>query len=284
MSRRFWLKSLPSLLLKLFTIGFLVVGLAVGYVKLIEPNWLDVTQVPVVIPNLPPAFAGYRIVQITDVHADQWMTTDRLSRIVDLINRQKPDLVALTGDYITKYPEKYAGNLMALQALKPKDQVVAVLGNHDAWSNPQLISQVLRGANVNVLANQVYTVQRGQATLAIGGVGDVWAKQDDLAQVIAQLPTSGSAVLLVHEPDFADTSAATGRFSLQLSGHSHGGQVVVPLMKPVLPPLGQKYPTGQYQVEAMTQYTSRGVGMASPRVRFNCRPEVTVLTLKLGAK
>jgi uncharacterized protein len=280
MLHRHWLKSLPSRLLKICTIGVLAAFLAVGYVKFIEPNWVAVTQVPVSIPNLAPALVGYRIVQITDIHADSWMTPDRLSRIVDLINQQKPDLVALTGDYVTKEPEKYAGYLMALRALKPQDQVVAVLGNHDEWTDPQMISQILRGANVNLLENQVYQVKRGQATLAIGGLGDVWAGKDRLNQVIAQLPASKPAVLLVHEPDFADASAATGRFGLQLSGHSHGGQVVVPWMKRVLPFLAKKYPAGKYQVGSMTQYTSRGVGMASPRVRFNCRPEVTVLTLK----
>ena len=284
MRRRFRLKSLLGGLVKMLAIGLLAMGLLGAYVKFVEPNWVAVTPVAVFVPDLPAELVGYRIVQITDVHADSWMTPDRLSRIVDIINQQNPDLVALTGDYVTREPEKYAKTLLVLKALKPRDQVVAVLGNHDAWRNPQLISQVLQEANVNVLANQVYTVRRGQAALAIGGLGDVWAKQDNLEQVLTQLPPTASAVLLVHEPDFADTSAATGRFSLQLSGHSHGGQVVVPGMKLVLPPWGQKYPTGSYQVGTMTQYTSRGVGMARPRVRFNCRPEVTVLTLKLGAK
>jgi predicted MPP superfamily phosphohydrolase len=98
--------------------------------------------------------------------------------------------------------------------------------------------------------------------------------------VIDQLPADGAALLLAHEPDFADTSAATGRFDLQLSGHSHGGQVRVPLVgAPRLPPLGRKYPIGVYQVGSMLQYTSRGVGMIPPRVRFCCRPEIALLTL-----
>jgi predicted MPP superfamily phosphohydrolase len=87
-------------------------------------------------------------------------------------------------------------------------------------------------------------------------------------------------VLLAHEPDFADTSAATGRFALQISGHSHGGQVRLPFMRLVLPQLGEKYPMGLYQVGGMYQYTNRGLGMVSPRVRFNCRPEITILTLQ----
>jgi predicted MPP superfamily phosphohydrolase len=95
------------------------------------------------------------------------------------------------------------------------------------------------------------------------------------------LPAEGCAILLAHEPDCADDSAATGRFDLQISGHSHGGQVSLPLIgPPVLPYLAQKYPSGLYQVGQMFQYTNRGVGMTPPYVRLNCRPEITVFTLE----
>ena len=105
-----------------------------------------------------------------------------------------------------------------------------------------------------------------------------------LNDVIEELKDESAAILLAHEPDFADLSSKTGRFDLQLSGHSHGGQVVVPFYGPlVLPYLGQKYPSGLYQVGEMLQYTNRGVGMIEPAVRFNCPPEITVFHL-LGAK
>ncbi|HYN87535.1 MAG TPA: hypothetical protein VER55_03345, partial [Ardenticatenaceae bacterium] len=100
-------------------------------------------------------------------------------------------------------------------------------------------------------------------------------------RVLAHLPPDGAAILLAHEPDFADISAATGRFDLQLSGHSHGGQVIVPFAGPLIGPrYGQNYPVGRYQVGSMIQYTNRGIGMVAPLVRFNCRPEVTVFTLE----
>jgi uncharacterized protein len=87
--------------------------------------------------------------------------------------------------------------------------------------------------------------------------------------------------LLAHEPDYADISAATGRFDLQISGHSHGGQVIIPFIGPlVVPAYGEKYPLGQYQVGNMIQYTNRGVGTINPAVRFNCRPEITIFTLR----
>jgi uncharacterized protein len=125
----------------------------------------------------------------------------------------------------------------------------------------------------------VVTLARGAEQLHIGGVDDVWAGRDRLNEVLAALPTNGAAILLAHEPDFADTSSATGRFDLQLSGHSHGGQIHIPLMKRVLPPLAYKYPLGQYQVGSMIQYTNRGLGSSGIPIRFNCRPEITIFTL-----
>jgi hypothetical protein len=117
--------------------------------------------------------------------------------------------------------------------------------------------------------------------LHLAGVDDVWESQDRLDLVLEALPDAGAAILLAHEPDFADVSAAAGRFDLQLSGHSHGGQVIFPLRGPlVLPRYARKYPIGLYQVGGMLQYTNRGLGMIPPRVRFNCRPEVTVFTLR----
>jgi hypothetical protein len=116
--------------------------------------------------------------------------------------------------------------------------------------------------------------------LHIAGVDDVWEEHARLDMVLEQLPADGAAILLAHEPDFADESAATGRFDLQLSGHSHGGQVIYPFGgPPILPTYAKKYPVGRYQVSGMIQYTNRGLGMIPPHVRFNCRPEITVFTL-----
>jgi uncharacterized protein len=265
--------------LKFLTIGFLVLVCAIVYVRKVEPNWVDISQISVTIPQLAPEFEGYKIVQITDVHADNWMNADRLATIVATVNRQAPDLIALTGDYVTKGAEEFAPTLQVFDGFKAKDAVIAVLGNHDQWTNPALLTQALEKANVEVLKNAIHTVQRGAARLNVAGVGDVWSEQADLPAVIGQMPALGPAIMLAHEPDFADETAATGRFSLQLSGHSHGGQVHLPFVKRVVPRLAEKYPSGRYQVGDLVQYTSRGVGMVHPRIRFNCRPEVTVLTL-----
>jgi len=158
---------------------------------------------------------------------------------------------------------------------------VAVLGNHDHWTDADMIHRVIKESGMVDLTNTVHTLDRRSAPLHLAGVDDIWEEHDRLDDVLAQLPYDGAAILLAHEPDFADTSAASGRFDLELSGHSHGGQVILPFVGPLrLPYLGRKYPLGRYQVGPMIQYTNRGVGMISPRVRFNCRPEITVFTLR----
>jgi hypothetical protein len=170
--------------------------------------------------------------------------------------------------------------ITALRKLNPKDASVAVLGNHDHWMGAENVRQMLRESGVIELANDVYTLERNGASLYIAGVDDVMAFQDRLGDVLEKLPENGPAILLAHEPDFADISSKTGRFNLQISGHSHGGQIVLPGIGPVIRgPLFLRYPIGKYQVGDMIQYTNRGVGTHVFRLRINCPPEITVFTL-----
>ncbi|MBU0510262.1 MAG: metallophosphoesterase [Chloroflexi bacterium] len=252
------------------------------YASIIEPGWVDIAPISLTLPRLSPEFEGYRIAQISDIHIGPWMTRQRLEKIVAQINQQNPDLVVITGDFVYRNPESFADDLIStLSALTPRDAALAVLGNHDHWTNACLVRQILRESGLIELSNAVHTLQRGDALLHIAGVDDHWERKDRLALVLDILPLEGAAILLAHEPDFADISAATGRFDLQLSGHSHGGQVIIPFLgPPMLPLYARKYPIGLYKVKNMLQYTNRGVGMIPPIVRFNCRPEITVLTLE----
>jgi predicted MPP superfamily phosphohydrolase len=248
---------------------------------MIEPGWVDVTQVSLALPRLAPAFCGYRVVQLSDLHMGDWMNAARLDDVVRLVNKQSADLIAITGDFVTRRAIFHMRDLTnGLSQLKASDGVVAVLGNHDHWSGAQAVRDVLAASGVCELANDFRTLRRDDAQLHIAGVDDIIVGRDRLDLLLARLPAAGAAILLAHEPDFADESAATGRFALQLSGHTHGGQIVAPLIGPLLlPALGRKYPSGCYQVGSMIQYTNRGVGVVSPFVRVNCRPEITVLEL-----
>ena len=266
----------------IFLIFSLLLILSIIYVSKIEPNWFEIAPINLTIPNLPKTFEGFKIVQISDIHADDSMNKKKLAKIVRLIDKQQPDIVAITGDFTTKKTDVATTTLLetTLRELSPKEKTVAVLGNHDHWSDANQIRNILSNSNILDVSNSVYTLERGQDKLNIAGVDDYWANKSRLDLVLQKLPADGIAILLVHEPDFADISSVKDRFILQISGHSHGGQVKIPFRKPsVLPPYAKKYPSGLYQVGNMIQYTNRGVGMVKPLVRFNCRPEITVFTL-----
>lgn len=268
---------------KAIAIGFLSFLLVV-YPTVIEPSWVQVNTLDLTLPHLDPVFENYRLIHLTDLHADAWMTPPRLKKIVDWVNRLEPDLVGITGDFVTDSPEIYGETLLELKNLKTQDGVYSVLGNHDHWSNPLLVRLRLAEANIRDLKNEVASVNRDGKTISIAGVDDVWVGEDNLSAVLRVLPKDSANILLVHEPDFADQSSASKRFDLELSGHAHGGQVKFPLIgAPQLPPYGRKYPFGLYQVEEMWHYTGRGLGMVRPRVRLNARPEITVFQLHAQA-
>lgn len=263
------------------------------YAREVEPYWLKVERLTLTLPRLAPPFDGYRIVQISDIHMDGWMTPERLGHVVELVNEQEPDLVAITGDFVSG-SARYISDLSdPLRKLRALDGAAAVLGNHDYLNDADAVREVLSSTGITDISNTVRTVRRNDAALHLCGVDCVMYGYDRLDKVLEALGEAepSCAVLLAHEPDFADESAASGRFDLQLSGHSHGGQVRLPFLGapvflpplslyPDVPPLARNYPSGLYKVEKMYQYTNRGLGAMSLRLRFNCRPEVTVLTLR----
>lgn len=240
-----------------------------------------ITHLPVSVPGLNSAFAGYRIVHITDIHYGHWVTKERLEGIITLINEQQPDLVVNTGDFISYILDDIAAEMVqGLRKIEAPDGSLAVLGNHDHWMGSDRVRLVLEEAGLVILDNDVFSIQREEASLYVGGVDNVSVGADDLTAVLAKLPHDGPAFLLAHEPDFADKAAATGRFFLQLSGHSHGSQIILPGIGPLIRGhLFKKYPAGRYQVGGMIQYTSHGVGTHTFRLRINCPPEIVVITL-----
>jgi uncharacterized protein len=252
-----------------------------GYGLYIEPNWFEVKEISLSLPHLSPAFDGYKVVQISDIHADRYFRISNLDTVAQKINDQHPDLVVLTGDYVSKgrVPEAVGAIAASFRQIEAKDGILAVLGNHDYWAKAKDVTRELTRYQIKLLKNQLVTINRGSEQLSIGGVDDVWAGKPDLKAVLKNLGSKQGAILLAHEPDFADIAAASHQFDLELSGHSHGAQVRVPFSNVVLPYLGRKYPHGQYQVLDMIQYTNRGIGLGGIPIRFNCRPEITSFTL-----
>jgi predicted MPP superfamily phosphohydrolase len=265
-----------------FTISALIILGRTIYSSIIEPAWIETVSINLTLHRLHPNFDGYKIAQISDIHIGTWMTRERLMDVVEKVNLQSPDLVVITGDFVHRSPENFVDDLtIPLSKLTPKDGVFAVLGNHDHWTNPDLVRNILKTADIIELRNQVHVFESGSATMSLSGVDGFWEGLDQMDLVLDALPEEGAVILLAHEPDYADISAETGRFDLQLSGHTHGGQVVLPFSGPIiLPAYGHKYPSGLYLTNGMYHYTNRGIGMINPVVRFNCRPEVTIFTLR----
>lgn len=259
---------------------------ALVYAHAVEPNWLDIKQVRVTLPRLTQAFDGYRIVQFSDLHMEKWLNWSVLDEVIDAANAADADLIVITGDFVTRHIAAVSERLeKALRRLKARDGVVAVLGNHDHWGNVGAVRRAIARSGVMLITNDVYTLRRGSETLHIAGVDSMQEMRARLDLVMNCLPDESAAILLAHEPDFAYISAATRRFDLQLSGHSHGGQVRVPiLMNIILPPFSHKYTIGLHRVKGMTVYTNRGLGMSGVNLRFSCRPEVTVLELEAGKR
>lgn len=254
-------------------------ALGAGWATLIEPNWPVVERISVTLPRLPARLDGLRVAQLSDFHISSYTTAGDIERAATLAMRQSPDVIVLTGDFIWREVWQYAEELVEpLRTLRAPLGVYAVLGNHDHWEDAALATRVLAEAGVTLLVNQAVRLET-DAPLWLAGLDDVWERKHDMAAALAGAPDDECKLLLVHEPDYAD-EAARCPVDLQLSGHSHGGQINLPgYGRPVLPYLGQKYPAGLYQVGPLALYTNRGIGVIAPPVRFNCPPEVTVLTL-----
>lgn len=233
---------------------------------------------------LPPGheeLAGLRLGFITDTHLGPFVSPAHVEHAVAMLAAAAPDLVLFGGDYISESPRFIRRATAALGRLAAAAPLggVAVLGNHDISTDQVKMRIALEQAGIRVLRNKSVPITTAHGSLWIAGVDETILGAADLDATFAEIPPSSAILALWHEPDYADQTAARGAFA-QLSGHSHGGQVRLPGIGPmVLPPGGRKYPAGMYQIGGMTLYTARGVGVYRPPVRLFCPPEVTLITL-----
>jgi len=266
----------------------------VGYATFIEPEDIGVDRVGIRLQRLPEAFDGLKIAQLSDLHYGPFTGAREIGAAADHVNALTPDLVLLTGDFITspllERTSTPASTPMAdavrcarvLSRIRAPLGVFAALGNHDATVNPGYIAEVLQAAGIRVLRNGRVPLERSGARLWLAGVDDVLDGHPRLDLALAGVPRADAVVLMAHEPDFAD-EASRQPVDLQVSGHTHGGQIRLPLIgAPYLPRLGRKYPYGYYRVRQMQLYTNRGIGTIGVPMRFGAPPEVTLFTLKAG--
>jgi uncharacterized protein len=251
----------------------------------VEPARLSIERVAVRSPRVPPELNGLTIGLLSDLHRGRNASEAFIARAAQTLQALAPDLIALTGDFVYGPGNAESVARILQQNLRAALGIFAVLGNHDLpfTGNPEpgvaaALHAAFAGRDFTLLRNSRHTLTVRGVPLHVAGVDDVRRGNPDLAPIVNDLPRDEAAILLAHEPDYADIAAARHPFILQLSGHSHGGQVRLPIIgAPILPKLGRKYPIGLNHVDGMFVYTSRGIGVMPPAVRFNCPPEVTLL-------
>ena len=252
----------------------------------LEAKWCRVVPQTIMLPNLPAAFRGTRIALLADIHHGPFVPLSYIRYVVSMASDLKPDIALLAGDYVHRHHSYIAPGIEELGKLKAKLGRFAVRGNHDNHSyyddhayQPNS-SAALADAGLPDLSNSGVWLQRGSARLRICGVGDLWTDRQNLDSALDDATECDAVVLLSHNPDFAET-IRDRRVGLVLSGHTHGGQIVVPGMgAPIVPSrYGQKYLYGLVQAPSCQVFITRGVGTVTPPARFLCRPEVVLITL-----
>ncbi len=240
----------------------------------------------------PERLNGFTVAVLSDFHYDPIFSVHPLRAAIAMVNNLHPDLIALTGDFVTvsSIGDEAKGALAAepcaslLRQMSAPHGLWAVMGNHDDATDPEHVTRALQAQNIQVLANQSQPIEQDGARFWLAGVNDVMNGAADLSKTMHGVPASEAVILLAHEPDFAD-EAAKSPIDLQLSGHSHGGQIRIPFLPPLyLPALAKKYVWGTYQVGPLMLHTSAGLGTIGVPMRLNCPPEITLLTLRPPAK
>ena len=233
--------------------------------KKFSPENIDLVEINVELDNLGWDFHNYRILNLTDIHLGQWINPEYLEDLIDYVNTLNYDLATLTGDYFSYIISGYEGALeKSLSKLSAPDGKFGVLGNHDHWMGADKVRRIFKNSDVVDLSNDVCLLSKGGDELNLAGVDSCTVGEDDLDEVLGKLKKDIPSILLAHEPDFAVKSSKTHAF---FRG-----------------PNSTKYPVGLYKIKDMIQYTSKGLGTNVFRVRINCKPEITILTLKTKNK
>ena len=252
-----------------------------SYPLFIERNIVLTNTYRIPVPNLPKAFSGFRIVQLTDLHHGALVPLRFIRSVLRRANRIERDMIVCTGDYVhEKNSRGEIDSVWPLIAdLHAPSGVFSVLGNHDHWADTKR-SQYWLSQTGQDLRHKVVSIDRGGARLWLAGAGDLWEDHRSLDGLLSEIPESDCRIVLAHNPDTADTEFLS-RVDMMISGHTHGGQVNVPFVgTPVLPVRNKAYSSGlKRSLRGMSVFISRGIGWAIYPVRFNCFPEIAVLEL-----
>jgi hypothetical protein len=269
-------------------------GLAL-YSGEIARHWIEISRIDIRLRGLHAAFDGLRIAQLSDIHLDEFTEPFFLRRAIAEVNRLQPDLIFLTGDFVSVGPrsKEFARGAAwqcanVLRELRCRE-LYAIPGNHDVQVGLAAVSQALTANGITMLTNTHVPIERGGGRIWLAGLDDAVEGDPDperaIPPSIRNVPNE-PVVLLCHAPDYADDLLelqAGQAVDLMVSGHTHGGQVRLPVVGALsLPELGQKYIEGWFRLGAMQLYVNRGIGTVGLPFRLNCPPEITLMTLRRG--
>ncbi len=256
----------------------------------VEPERLRVARYTVPVADLPPALDGLRMVHVSDTHYGPFVTARYLREVMARINALTPDLIVLTGDYVHKTPRAIGSGIGILRELHATLGVVAVLGNHEHWEGVEACRERFREVGIPLLDNRrcfltkqgIVDEERVGESLCLAGVGDLWEGQPSLKAALDGVAPGIPRLLLSHNPDFAEAGNDGYRVDLMLSGHTHGGQVRLPIIgAPCVPSrFGEKYAGGLCHGPWCPVLVSRGVGLAGLPIRLGVPPEIGLIQLR----
>ncbi|WP_322994419.1 metallophosphoesterase [Castellaniella sp.] len=264
--------------------GLAVVLSAIGVWQAIKTP--DIKTIAVQIPGLSTEFDGYRIVQLTDTHASRLLPESWQAAVVARTNQLDPDLIVITGDLADGTPEERAADVLPLSRLRARDGVLAIPGNHEYYSDYIRWMPAYRALGLTMLENSHVLIPRGNATLAVAGVTDRQATAfglpgPDLQAALQGIPPNTPTILLEHRPGDAPKNADSGAIALQLSGHTHGGQILGPHLLTKMANNG--FVSGFYRLGPMTLYVSNGTGLWNGlAIRLGRPSEITQIILRPG--
>jgi predicted MPP superfamily phosphohydrolase len=252
---------------------------------------LEINRQRIRLPRLPKAFAGFRIVQLSDIHIGPFMPADQISRYVQIANDLKPELLALTGDFVTWDPSTQTAVVSALTGLRAPFGIFGCLGNHEAWSHTEdSITRMFQQVGIRILRRENVRISAHGESLNLMGVDFETSRHmapgsEKFVRVylegVEPLVAPGSVnVLMSHNPDTFDRAAEMG-IDLSLAGHTHGGQVALEFVSPEIAPsrLVTPYVAGWFQKPGGQLYVNRGIGTIGVPIRIGAPPEITVYEL-----
>jgi predicted MPP superfamily phosphohydrolase len=274
----------------LIVAGALLLGclILVVWAFVIEPDSLVVNEVSLKLPRWPPAFAGLKVAVVADLHVGSpHVDVFKLQQVVATINSQNPDLILIAGDFVIQdvigghfvEPEVIADKLKDLHA---RLGVFAVLGNHDWWYNGDRVMRALDQVGIRVLENGVARIEQDGQSLWLVGLADLWTRRPDIKGTIQKVSDDGPVIVLTHNPDIFPEIPP--RVILTIAGHTHGGQVNLPLFGRRIVPsnYGERYAIGHIEEAGHHLFVTPGIGTSIIPVRFRVPPEISVLTLVQG--